>query len=66
MPDRPVSADTVFVGGHVMAMDPARPVARAVAIGGGRIEALAQADVPGCGNDRRGMLEEIAQAPFDG
>jgi hypothetical protein len=63
MPDRPVSADTVFVG---MAMDPARPVARAVAIGGGRIEALAQADVPGCGNYRRGMLEEIAQAPFDG
>jgi len=34
------SADLALVGGSVMTMDPARPAARAVAIGGGRILAI--------------------------
>jgi len=37
---RPASADTVFVGGPVMTMDPRNPSASAVAIGGGRILAV--------------------------
>ena len=36
------TADLVLVGGPVMTMDPARPSARAVAVGSGRILAVGE------------------------